>query len=89
MAGILHDDLVTVRELKRALAGTISRSVRWHDLQVAATTAGHRRGACRELKGHSQTLMQAVAEVARAAGLVALASPGKHLNVETRPTAVR
>jgi len=32
----------------------------------------------------SQSLMQAVAEVARAAGLVALTSHGKHLNVETK-----
>ena len=32
----------------------------------------------------SQSLMQAVAEVARAAGLVALGSYGKHLSVETK-----
>lgn len=32
----------------------------------------------------SQSLMQAVAEVARAAGLVALTSHGRHLNVETK-----
>ena len=32
----------------------------------------------------SQSLMQAVAEVARAAGLIALTSHGRHLNVETK-----